>query len=130
MRLEIGRALSWLTGACWRSTLATRAPNAGLEALPLEKRQRAQLAEAEALLNNGDYVGAQQKVLRVLADDANNRDAQKLARRIEEKNNRDAIAGSNLNRALQKPVTLEFRDSSMQTVFELLSKTRGPEFHF
>jgi len=103
---------------------------AGLEALPSEKRQRAQIAEAEALFSNGDNLGAQQKVRRVLAEDANNRDAQRLARRIDEKNNRDAIAGPNLKRALQKPITLEFRDASLRTVFELLSKQAGLNFIF
>jgi len=103
---------------------------AGLEALTLEKRQRAKLAEAEALLNRGDTLGAQQTVRRVLADDATNRDAQRLARRIEEKNNSDAIAGPSLKRALQKPVTLEFRDASLRTVFELLSKQAGLNFIF
>ena len=102
----------------------------GLEALALEKRQRIRLAEAEALLNSGDALGAQQKVRSVLADDANNRDAQKLARRIDEKNNRDAIAGPSLNRALRKPVTLEFRDASLRTVFELLSRQAGLNFIF
>ncbi len=103
---------------------------AGLEALPLEKRQRARLAEAEALLNGGDSPGAQQKVLGALADEPNNRDAQRLARRIEEKNNRDAIAGPSLKRALQKPITLEFRDASLRTVFELLSRQAGLNFIF
>lgn len=103
---------------------------AGLDALPVEKRRRALIAEAEALLNSGDSLGAQQKVRRALADDATNRDAQKLARRIEEKNNRDAIAGPSLKRALQKPVTLEFRDASLRTVFELLSREAALNFLF
>ncbi|MEK6537155.1 MAG: secretin N-terminal domain-containing protein, partial [Actinomycetota bacterium] len=102
----------------------------GLDALPFEKRLRAELTEAEALLNSGDNFAAQQKVLRTLAEDPGNRDAQRLARRIEEKMNRDATAMPKLKRALQNPVTLEFRDASLRTVFELLSRQTGLNFIF
>jgi general secretion pathway protein D len=102
----------------------------GLESLKAERRQREQLAEAEALLKKGDEAGALARVRAVLAETASNRDAQQLLRRIEERSLRAASAGPQLSAALRKPVTLEFRDASLRQVFELISRTTGLNFIF
>lgn len=103
---------------------------AGLDALRSERRQRAQLGEAEALLKKGDEAGALARVRALLAENANFRDAQQLLRRIEERALRAASAGPQLSAALKKPVTLEFRDASLRQVFELLSRSTGLNFIF
>jgi general secretion pathway protein D len=103
---------------------------AGLEALRMERRHRAQLAEAEELLKKGEAAAAQARVRAVLSENGANRDAQQLLRRIEERALRAAAAGPQLSAALKKPITLEFRDASLRQVFELISKNTGLNFLF
>jgi general secretion pathway protein D len=102
----------------------------GLAAVKSERRQRAQLADAEALFKKGDEASALASVRSVLAENANHRDAQQLLRRIEERSLRAASGGPQLSAALKKPITLEFRDASLRQVFELVSRTTGLNFMF
>ncbi len=102
----------------------------GMDAVKSERRQRAQLAEAEVLLKKGDESGALATVRSVLAQNANHREAQQLLRRIEERSLRAASAAPQLSAALKKPVTLEFRDANLRQVFELISRSTGLNFIF
>jgi general secretion pathway protein D len=102
----------------------------GLEAVKSERRQRAQLAEADVLFKRGDETGALATVRSVLAENANHREAQQLLRRIEERSLRASSAGPQLSAALKKPITLEFRDASLRQVFELVSRSTGLNFIF
>ncbi|MGB3934167.1 MAG: secretin N-terminal domain-containing protein [Burkholderiales bacterium] len=118
----------------YRRALALAPDNAraklGVEALKGDRRQREQLAEAEASLKKGDQAAALAKVRGVLAETASNREAQLLLRRIEERALRAASAGPQLSAALTKPVTLEFRDASLRQVFDLVSRSTGLNFIF
>lgn len=103
---------------------------AGIASVQAERRQRAQLSEAEKLLKKGDPGAARTKVREVLAENAANRDAQLLLRRIEEQAFRTRSVGPQLSAALRKPVTLEFRDTNLRQVFDLLSKNADLNFIF
>lgn len=103
---------------------------AGISSVQAERRQRAQLAEAEELLKKGNSAAAQTKVREVLAENAGNRDAQQLLRRIEERAMRAKIAAPQLAAALKKPITLEFREASLRQVFDLVSRNAGLNFIF
>jgi general secretion pathway protein D len=103
---------------------------AGIEALGLERRHRTLLTEAEALLKQGDADAAHAKAREILAENSNHRDAQALIRRIEQQSMKAASATPQLSATLRKPITLEFRDAPLRSVFELISKHTGLSFIF
>jgi general secretion pathway protein D len=103
---------------------------AGIEALQLERRHRALLQEAEELLKQGNAEGAHVKAREILAENSSHRDAQALLRRIEQQTMKAAAATPKLTSALRKPITLEFRDAPLRSVFELISKHTGLNFVF
>lgn len=102
----------------------------GLESLRLERRHRALLEEAEALLKKDQVSAAYAKAREVLAEDSTQREALALVRRIDERNARAALASPKLAAALQRPVTLEFRDASLRSVLEIISRQSSLNFVF
>jgi len=102
----------------------------GLEALRSERRHRALLAEAQALLEKGELTAAHAKARAVLAENSTQREALALVRAVERRNARAALDSPRLAAALQRPVTLEFRDASLRTVLEIISRQSGLNFVF
>lgn len=102
----------------------------GIEAMKSERRHRALLVEAGDLMKKGDHAGASAKVRAILAENGNHREAQQLLRRIEESSMQAAAAASQANAALQRRVTLEFRDASIRQVFDVISRNAGLNFVF
>jgi general secretion pathway protein D len=103
---------------------------AGLESLRMERRHRALLEEAEALLKKDQVSAAYAKAREVLAENSTQREALAFARRIDVRNARAALASPKLAAALQRPVTLEFRDASLRSVLEIVSRHSGLNFVF
>jgi general secretion pathway protein D len=103
---------------------------AGLGALDMEQRHRALLAEARALLEKDQGGAALAKAREVLAENSTQREALELVRAVERRNARAALDSPRLAAALQRPVTLEFRDASLRTVFEIISRQSGLNFVF
>jgi general secretion pathway protein D len=101
---------------------------AGQEALAVERRHRALLQEAEALLKKDQASAAYAKAREVLAEDSTQREALALVRRLDERSARAARASPKLAAALQRPVTLEFRDASLRSVLEIVSRQSGLNF--
>ncbi len=104
--------------------------SAGLESLRVERRHRALLAEADESFKKGDDASAYAKVKAVLSENSSNREAQLLLRRLEEKSFRAASVSPRLGASLKKSITLEFRDTPLRTVFEMISKNSGLNFLF
>lgn len=102
----------------------------GIEIVRMERRHRALLAEAEDLLKKDDANAAYARATAVLAENSNHREAQALIRRIEEQRSKTAIARPQLSAALRRPITLEFRDASLRSIFELIAKNTGLNFIF
>jgi general secretion pathway protein D len=103
---------------------------AGLDALEIARRHAAKLAEAEELFRQGDAEGAHAKAREILAENPNHRAALAIVRRIEEQAMKAASAAPKLKSTLRKPITLEFRDAPLRSVFELISKHTGLNFIF
>jgi general secretion pathway protein D len=103
---------------------------AGIEGLKAERRHRALLFEAGDLVKRNDHAGAHEKVRAVLAENGNHREAQQFLRRIEEHSIRAAVASAQTSAAMQRRVTLEFRDASIRQVFDVISRTAGLNFVF
>jgi general secretion pathway protein D len=94
-----------------------------------EQRQQKLAAEAEAAFKAGRLVEAQDKARAVLVENSRHAEALALVSRLEEQSAR-AQQEPQLDAALQRPITLEFRDTDLKAVFELISRTTGINFFF
>ena len=103
---------------------------AGLTSAQTEARHRRMIAEAKELSDAGDLDGAQVKLRLVLAENPSQREAKALARSIDEQKTKTASTPAVLKSSLRRPVTLEFRDAPLKSVFEVLSRTSGINFVF
>jgi general secretion pathway protein D len=103
---------------------------AGIEAAARARASQAELAHVRSQLQGGDIDLAHDKAREILARDPGNREARAVARRIEEEQARRKTAAPQLGGALQKKVTMEFRDAPLRQVFEIISKHTGLNFIF
>lgn len=104
-------------------------PAARLAELARARRAQAQIKEARALFVRNDLAGAEAKLRVLLADTPSYPGARDLLRRVLEA----AIAAEPapvLKTPYVKPITLEFREASLKTIFDLLSRTSGINFVF
>jgi general secretion pathway protein D len=97
----------------------------GLQGVRMDRRHAAILEEARAAFDAGDWDGATQQLRRILIENPNHRAAADLQRQVNERLARDLTATPSLRASLKKPVTLQFRDANLRTVFEALSRTSG-----
>jgi general secretion pathway protein D len=102
---------------------------AGLELVRKDREHRVLLADAEQAMKAGQTTEAQAKLKQILAENPQNRDARSMLRKIEEREVKEA-ATPKLNAALKRPITMEFRDAPLRTVFELISRQTGLNFIF
>lgn len=100
----------------------------GLAALAQERRHRAAVMEAEAQFQKGDMAAAQELLRPVLQEKPNQRDALRLKARIADAQGRK-VPGR-LSAAFRKPVTLQFRDAPIRSVFDFIGKVSGLNFAF
>jgi general secretion pathway protein D len=103
---------------------------AGLEQVQTEQRHRRLVAEAKTKADAGDLEGGLAHLRPVLAENSSQREARALLRAIEESQMKAISSNTALKGLLRKPVTLEFRDASLKSVFEVLSRTSGINFIF
>ncbi len=102
----------------------------GLDQVQTEQRHRRIAAEAKAKADAGDLDGALEHLRPVLAENPAQREARGLLRAIEESQMKAVASNTALKSSLRKPVTLEFRDAPLKSVFEVLSRTSGINFIF
>ncbi|MGH8629858.1 MAG: secretin and TonB N-terminal domain-containing protein, partial [Burkholderiales bacterium] len=108
---------------------STRA-KAGVEAVRAEQRRAGEVAQAQKLFDAGRSAEALDKLAAVLSENPSQKDAQALQRRIEESRLKTAAAAPRLRPEYKKPVTVEFRDAPLKSVFEVLSRASGINFVF
>lgn len=118
----------------YQSTLSIDTDNprakAGIEAVKMARRHDQMLGEAERLWEKADIDGAQMRLKRVLDENPANPWARALREKMREAMVNPAIPSGGLKAAYRKPVTLEFRDTALRSVFELLSRASGLNFMF
>lgn len=105
----------------------------GLEALVMERRHRQAVAQAEELFKQGGEAGlesAMETLHPVLAQDPERRDALNLKARIDEKRANATRAETELAASFRKPITLEFRDAPLKSVFDVIAQVSGLNFFF
>jgi general secretion pathway protein D len=102
----------------------------GLEEIAVLRRHRSLMNEAEALLQRNDRDGAEQKVRTILAENPAHREARAVLRRIDETRLKDRIAAKTLKPSLKQPITLDFRDAPLRSIFEALARSSGVNYVF
>lgn len=107
-----------------------RAP-AGLAAVEMVRRNEGLIREAEAALTREDYEAARLRLRAVLAQAPDNARAAALLKQVDEKAGRpQGVQIPQLAAAHRRPVTLEFRDAPLRSVFDALSRQSGINFVF
>jgi len=81
-------------------------------------------------LRRGDVYGADRQVKQILELDPNNEGAMELQGNIRLVQSRNVVQYPQLRTRLDRPVTLEFRDANLKTIFEVLSQVAGLNFIF
>jgi general secretion pathway protein D len=135
-RAQGGDAAAAQADSLYQQALAIDPNNAiarqGQTALAQERRYRQTVAEAEALVRRGGdaSLAAAMELLRpVLQERPEQREALRLKARIAGEQGRQKPAGR-LAAAYRKPVTLEFRDAPLRSVFDFIGKVSGLNFAF
>src|SRR5688572_7724500 len=80
---------------------------------------------ARSAFDKADLIGASARLTQVLAENPASTQALELKGLIEDKRSRELMAAPRLESAFRKPVNLEFRDASLRTVFDALSRSTG-----
>lgn len=102
----------------------------GADTLAADRRRHARLDEAQAALGKDD-AAAERAIRVVLAEQPGNARARQLLRALDERAEAKSLpVAEALGGALTRPVTLEFRDAPLRTVFEALSRASGLNFVF
>jgi general secretion pathway protein D len=126
---QIDEALS-----CYRDILLYDPQHAdamhGLALIARDQREAAQLKQARGAVDANDNETARNLLEQILAENPGQREALQLRQSIEIKENQSSLAEPVLKKTLKKPVSLEFRNASIQAVFEVLSQSSGINFIF
>jgi len=101
----------------------------GIKQIDNDRDQAQLILEAITFLKMDDLTAAEVRLRTVLAQNPTQSQARRMMKEIEQK--RVVVRASySVNPALAKPVTLEFRDTPIRSVFEILSRTSGINFVF
>ena len=110
---------------------ANNRARSGLEDIAQLRRQQQRLDEAEAALTQGRRDEAEQKLRQVLAESPGHARALALRRQLDEQpGGKPEPAEPVLKARLRKPVTLDFREANLKSVFDALSRSTGINFVF
>lgn len=123
--------------ALYRQALALDASDdvaqRGLASVAQDERHRKLVQEAQASYQRGgdaNVAQAQEALRQVLQERPAQREALALKSRIGDEQAKARPAGGKLAAAYRKPVTLEFRDAPLRSVFDFLGKVSGLNFVF
>lgn len=104
---------------------------AGVDEVESLRRQQQRLDEAQSLMAQERRDEAMQRLRQVLSENPTQPRALALRKQLDEQAGRatDGLPPT-LKASLRKPVSLDFRDTNLKTVFEALSRTTGINFVF
>lgn len=103
---------------------------AGIIELDRSKRHHGLLDEAMTLIDKSDLEGASLRLRQIASENPANARMLAMRRKIEEEQAKEAFATPTLKSLYKKPISLEFRDANVKTVFDVLSRTSGINFAF
>ncbi|MDP1786285.1 secretin and TonB N-terminal domain-containing protein [Nitrosomonas sp.] len=102
----------------------------GIEALKSERRHITAVDSAKALLTRNDVAGAEIIVRAVLQENPQQSHARELISQINSRMTRPEVSDLALESAFKKALTMEFKDTDLKSVFEIMSRTAGINFVF
>ena len=102
----------------------------GLAALAAQRRHERLVRDAQVLHDKGDDAAAERLLRSVLAESPAQGDARQLMQILRDKKERREAPVQALQAAFSKPITLEFRETPMKTVFEVIARSSGLNFVF
>ena len=107
-------------------------PRAGLllANLATARDQHQKLQDAQAALAAGRVQEAEQGARAILAQAPNHAAALALLQRVQAQRAASDLRPRELGPAYHKPITLEFRDASLRSVFDMISRQSGINFIF
>ncbi|MCB4363297.1 general secretion pathway protein GspD [Hydrogenophaga taeniospiralis] len=102
-----------------------------LHALETQDRHREWAAAAKAAMARKEWDKARNHVRQILIEDPRQPDALRIAQALD-KADADKRGGNrqNLSDAFRKPITIEFKDAPLKSVFEVISRSSGINFLF
>jgi len=102
----------------------------GLNAVELERRHIAMVNRAKEVLAHNNVDEAEKIVRGVLADNPMQSEARLMIKALSERIARAETSELSLISEFRKPITMEFRDTPLKNMFELISRTAGINFVF
>lgn len=102
----------------------------GLEAIEREREHIATIEYAQALLERNDLEGAEAAVRAVLQENPMQGHARELIKEINKYITRAENKDLTLETAFKKPLSMEFKETDLKSVFEIMSRTAGVNFVF
>ncbi len=105
------------------------APN-GIAAVERDRRHVRLDEEALAALKKGDFATAEQKAGEVLAERPGDRTARAVMQQVAARRFQEDVMPPVLKTALARPISIEFRDAPLRSIFEVISRGFGVNFVF
>lgn len=102
----------------------------GIESVTTERRHIAAVDSARALLERNEPAKAETIVRAVLQENPQQSHARQLISHINLNLSRPEVTDLVLESAFKKAVSMEFKDTDMKSVFEIMSRTAGINFVF
>ncbi len=103
---------------------------AGLGLAALDRKHARLARQAREYLASNQIEEAEKIIRSILAENPAQADARQLVDELSERIARAEISQLSLVSAFHKPITMEFRDAPLKTIFELISRTAGINFVF
>jgi general secretion pathway protein D len=98
--------------------------------LMIEGRQRKSIDEAQALIAKQQPDAARRIVAEALKDNARQPELQAMQRRLDAQLREQQLAGASTGLAESRPISLDFRDASLRTVLDVVTRNSGVNFIF
>lgn len=104
----------------------------GVASVQRQRRHQQVLSEVEMELGKpgGDVAASGARLRALLAEEPDNREAQRLQARLEEVNGMLARRETRLADAFRKTISLEFRDAPLQSVLDVVARIAGLNFFY
>lgn len=102
----------------------------GIESIAMERRHIVAVNTARDFLKSGEIAKAETLVRSILQENPQQTHARQLISEINLRLSRPEVTNLALESSFKKAVTMEFKDTDLKTVFELMSRTAGINFVF
>lgn len=135
-RADVTRSLGRLdeSDALFKQVLAIDSKNPraieGQTSIATELRHRTMAAQADKQFTDKRMKEADELVRAILAENPNQRDANQLKYKLQEKKSQETKSETRLSDAYRKTISLDFRDAQLRSVLDVIAKASGLNFIF